>query len=442
MNFFATQNPGIGGLDELTDAETLFVQGLASLPYSNGDILYYNSGLKRLPKGSDGQFLSLASGIPAWSSVGGGGDMVLASAQTNSGAKTFLDSTLLLRNVANTFSSKFTNTATAARTWTLKDADGTIAFLSDITGTNSGTNTGDQTSIVGITGTMAQFDTAVTDGNFVYQGQALGTPSSGTVTNLTGTASININGTVGATTPTTGVFTTVTTTGNIELGNASDTTLARVAAGIISVEGEVMNGYATTATAAGTTTLTITSAKTQYFTGTSTQTVKLPTTSVILGQSYIISNQSTGSVTVQSSGANTIQILGAGMTATFVANTATPTTAAHWNYSMIEYVGLNNAITASSNAATINLAYKINTVTNNSAATLTITLPTAGAIDGEMRVVRVLDFSAVAQTITWVNTENSTVTAPTTSNGSTTLPLTIGFQYNNATSKWRCIASA
>jgi len=41
---------------------------------------------------------------------------------------------------------------------------------------------------------------------------ALGTPASGTVTNLTGTASININGTVGATTPTTGVFTTATAT--------------------------------------------------------------------------------------------------------------------------------------------------------------------------------------------------------------------------------------
>jgi hypothetical protein len=39
---------------------------------------------------------------------------------------------------------------------------------------------------------------------------ALGTPASGVVTNLTGTASININGTVGATTATTGVFTTVT----------------------------------------------------------------------------------------------------------------------------------------------------------------------------------------------------------------------------------------
>lgn len=36
----------------------------------------------------------------------------------------------------------------------------------------SGTNTGDQTSIVGITGTKAQFDTAVTDGNFMYTGDA------------------------------------------------------------------------------------------------------------------------------------------------------------------------------------------------------------------------------------------------------------------------------
>ena len=46
---------------------------------------------------------------------------------------------------------------------------------------------------------------------------ALGTPSSGTVTNLTGTASININGTVGATTPTTGAFTSVSTTGSLTI---------------------------------------------------------------------------------------------------------------------------------------------------------------------------------------------------------------------------------
>ena len=44
---------------------------------------------------------------------------------------------------------------------------------------------------------------------------ALGTPSSGTVTNLTGTASININGTVGATTPAAGTFTSLSDSGNL-----------------------------------------------------------------------------------------------------------------------------------------------------------------------------------------------------------------------------------
>lgn len=43
-----------------------------------------------------------------------------------------------------------------------------------------------------------------------------------------------------------------------------------------------MNGYMTTATAVGITTLTIASNKTQYFTGVTAQTVRLPTTSVIV----------------------------------------------------------------------------------------------------------------------------------------------------------------
>lgn len=49
----------------------------------------------------------------------------------------------------------------------------------------------------------------------VFITPALGTPASGSVTNLTGTASININGTVGASTPSTGAFTTVSATGAI-----------------------------------------------------------------------------------------------------------------------------------------------------------------------------------------------------------------------------------
>jgi hypothetical protein len=50
---------------------------------------------------------------------------------------------------------------------------------------------------------------------------ALGTPASGVVTNLTGTASININGTVGATTATTGAFTTLSASGDVTLSGGT-----------------------------------------------------------------------------------------------------------------------------------------------------------------------------------------------------------------------------
>lgn len=98
-----------------------------------------------------------------------------------------------------------------------------------------------------------------------------------------------------------------------------------------------------------------------------------------------------------------------------------------------------NAITATSNAATVPITRRISNITNSSAATLTITMTTTSAVDGQMVMVRIYDFSAVAQTLTWVNTENSTSNVPTVSNGSTTLPVTVGFQFNAGTSKWRCI---
>ena len=101
----------------------------------------------------------------------------------------------------------------------------------------------------------------------------------------------------------------------------------------------------------------------------------------------------------------------------------------------------NTAVTVAANAGTVPVTKRTNTFTNSSAATMTITMATASAVDGQLTLVRIYDFSAVAQTITWVNTENSGVSVPTTSNGSTTLPKTVGFMYNNATSKWRCIAS-
>jgi len=68
-----------------------------------------------------------------WATPAGSGDMVLANAQTNSGVKTFLNTTMKLRNVANTFDGYFVNTNTADRIYTLPDLAGTIALTSATT---------------------------------------------------------------------------------------------------------------------------------------------------------------------------------------------------------------------------------------------------------------------------------------------------------------------
>jgi hypothetical protein len=89
------------------------------------------------------------------------------------------------------------------------------------------TSAGDGTLGVTVpgTGVLTALGTNVgSAGAFVTFNGALGTPSSGTVTNLTGTASININGTIGATTPSTGAFTSVSISGNLTQSTAVDFT--------------------------------------------------------------------------------------------------------------------------------------------------------------------------------------------------------------------------
>lgn len=86
-------------------------------------------------------------GVLSWETPAGSGDMVLANAQTNSGIKTFLDTTMKLRNVANTFDGYFVNTNTADRIYTLQDAAGTLAFTSDITVAADGTLPFDNTGL-------------------------------------------------------------------------------------------------------------------------------------------------------------------------------------------------------------------------------------------------------------------------------------------------------
>ena len=71
-------------------------------------------------------------------------------------------------------------------------------------------------------------------------------------------------------------------------------------------------GFTSTASAAGTTTLTVSSNKYQLITGATTQTVVLPdATTCVLGTSFIIANQSTGAVTIRDNTPTTLVILSA-----------------------------------------------------------------------------------------------------------------------------------
>lgn len=141
--------------------------------------------------------------------------------------------------------------------------------LSNLSGTNTGdqdlstlapkaspTFTGTVTLPVGLTGVIradtgvVSVDTDVTDivasGTDTTAGKlelatdaetVTGTDTARATTPANITAKMSAPGAIGNTTPSTGKFTTVETTGGIELGHASDTTLTRVSAGVVAVEG-------------------------------------------------------------------------------------------------------------------------------------------------------------------------------------------------------------
>jgi len=75
-------------------------------------------------------------------------------------------------------------------------------------------------------------------GTVLYSGGALGTPSSGTLTNATG---LPVSGITASTSTALGV-------GSIELGHATDTTLTRSSAGVLAVEGVVVPTISSTNT--------------------------------------------------------------------------------------------------------------------------------------------------------------------------------------------------
>lgn len=258
---------------------------------STGDIYYRDASANfvRLAVGSTGDMLTVSSGLPAWSAT-----------VPNTATVTVKDANFTIQDDGDTtkqvkFQASGLTTATT-RTLTIPDAN---------------------TTIVGTDATQTLTNKTISGASNTLSNIALGSLASAAY----------------STTPTASTLAQWDANKNL---NANAYT----------------NGFTTTATAAGTTTLTIASTGIQVFTGSTTQTVKLPTTSVLAGAQYTIINQSSGAVTVQSSGANTISTLAANTSGIFTAIVATPTTAANWAAQVT--TGASGTVTATGGSLTAN----------------------------------------------------------------------------------------
>ena len=124
-----------------------------------------------------------------------------------------------------------------------------------------------------------------------------------------------------------------------------------VSGSTITISSTGAGGYTTTITSASTYTLTATSTPAQYFTGSTAQTVALPSTSGLsLGQEFILTNNSTANLSVQTSSTAAVLTQIPGTTVSYTVINTSGNTAAAWNY---EYTGFA-AVTGTGNAVLAN----------------------------------------------------------------------------------------
>jgi len=172
---------------------------------TKGDLYTYDTADARLGVWTDGQSLVADSSEPTglkWNTPAWGGDMTAAVYDPTTVAWDTFDmdnmvewTTSKILTVAERttiWNQSGTNTGDQTSivgiSWTIAQFNTAVtdATLSTGWGTATGTNTWDQTSIVWITGTKAQFDTAVTDGDIVYVWDNI----TGTAANVTWTVAI------------------------------------------------------------------------------------------------------------------------------------------------------------------------------------------------------------------------------------------------------------
>ena len=131
----------------------------------------------------------------------------------------------------------------------------------------------------------------------------------------------------------------------------------------------IKQGYSTTVTAAGTTTLTVNSNRVQFFTGTNTQILSLPAPQTMtLGMEFLIFNNSTGSVEVRAANSATVITVLPGTVASCISIDLTAGNgAAGWNAKFVGFLGntgTGNVVRATSPTLTTSFSLDSNTFYN------------------------------------------------------------------------------
>ena len=176
------------------------------------------------------------------------------------------------------------------------------------------------------------------------------------------------------------------TTGNVLTSDGTTWTSAAPSGG------GAVAGFTTTVTSATAVVLTSASNQIQEFTGSTAQTVRLPSTDIVAGRQFTIINNSSALLTMQTSTSVQIHILAPGTESILTALVATPTTAAHWEDSFIA------TSFAAGKALTVN-----NTLTLAGTDGTTMTFP--GATDTVVTL-------GAAQTLTSKTLTTPTLTTP------------------------------